>query len=82
MRGCAMRYALARFVSRLILASLSGVSAGSALAQGQEERATYTNKRFGFQLSYPTARIKPQEALSEEGRGNCAAVLGEAHGSQ
>jgi hypothetical protein len=63
-----MRYALARFFSLLVLASLSGVPAGSALAQGQEEIATYSNKRFGFQLSYPTARFKPQEPLSEEGR--------------
>ena len=55
------------------------VSAGSALAQGQEERATYTNKRFGFQLSYPT---RPLEPLSEEGRGNCAAVLGAARDPQ
>jgi hypothetical protein len=63
-----MTYALARFVSGLVLASLLGLTASSTLAQGQEEIATYTNKRFGFQLSYPTARFKPQEPLSEEGR--------------
>ena len=79
MRGCAMRYALARFVSRLVLASLSGVPAGWALAQGQEAIATHTNKRSGFQLSYPT---RPWEPLSEEGESHCAAVLGEARGSQ
>ena len=79
MRGCAMRYALARFVSRLVLASLSGVPVGSALAQGQEEIATFTNRRSGFQLSYPT---RPREPLSEEGKSHCAAVLGEARGSQ
>jgi hypothetical protein len=77
-----MRYALARFVSRLVLASLSGVSSGSALAQGQDEIATYTNKRFGFQLSYPTARFRPQEPLSQRGMGNRAALLGEERGSQ
>ena len=81
MRGCAMKCALARFLSLLVLASLSGVPAGSALAQGQEEIATYTNKRFGFQLSYPTARFKPQEP-SEGGKSHCAAVLGAARGSQ
>jgi hypothetical protein len=68
MRGCAMRYAFARFSLRIVFAGLLGLPAGSALAQGQEEIATYTNKRFGFQLSYPTARFKPHEPLSEEGR--------------
>ncbi len=38
------------------------------MAQGQEEIATYHNERFGFRLSYPTARFKPKESLSEEGR--------------
>lgn len=44
------------------------VSAAQTAQRGQEEIATYTNKRFGFTLSYPTARFKPQEPLSEEGR--------------
>ena len=50
--------------------------------QGQEEGATYTNKRFAFQPSYLTACFEPQEPLSEEGRGNCAAVLGAARDPQ
>ena len=37
-------------------------------AQGAEETATYLNQRYGFTLSYPTARFRPQEPLSEEGR--------------
>ena len=40
----------------------------SAQALGQEEIATYTNKRYGFTLSYPTAHFKPREPLSEDGR--------------
>ena len=51
-----------------MLAGSLGLSGHPALAQGQEEIATYSNKRFGFQLSYPTARFKPQEPLSEDGR--------------
>lgn len=39
-----------------------------APAQGQDETATYRNPRFGFTLTYPTARFKPQEPLSEDGR--------------
>lgn len=38
------------------------------MAQGQDEIATYHNERFGFRLSYPAARFKPKESLSEEGR--------------
>jgi hypothetical protein len=41
------------------------------VAQGyapNEEVATYLNKRYGFTLSYPTARFRAQEPLSEEGR--------------
>ena len=45
-----------------------GLSTLPSAAQGQEEIATYTNKRFGFTLSYPTARFQPKEPLSEEGR--------------
>lgn len=47
--------------------------------QGQEERATYTNKRLAFQPSYPT---RPLEPSSEEGRRNGAAVLGAARDPQ
>ena len=36
------------------------------MAQGQDEIATYHNERFGFRLSYPAARFKPKESLSEE----------------
>lgn len=69
MRGCAMRYVLVRFsLLAALAASGLGVSAAPTAAQGQEEIATYTNKRFGFRLSYPTVRFKPQEPLSEEGR--------------
>lgn len=40
---------------------------GSA-TQAQDETATYTNKRFGFTLTYPTAHFRPKEPLSEDGR--------------
>jgi hypothetical protein len=69
MRGCAMRCALARLSLLAIGAifTLTGSAAQPAIPV-QEEFATYTNKRFGFTLSYPTARFRPQEPLSEEGR--------------
>jgi hypothetical protein len=53
-----------------LLVGVVGVTAvrPSAQVPGQEEVATYTNKRYGFMLSYPTSRFKPQEPLSEEGR--------------
>ena len=47
------------------------LSATRSAAQGYapgEEVATYVNVRYGFTLSYPTARFRPQEPLSEEGR--------------
>jgi len=59
-----------------LLAGLAGLPAVRLAAQGPtlgptpdaEEIATYFNKRHGFTLSYPTARFKPQEPLSEDGR--------------
>jgi len=56
----------------VLAVSLPAVSALPPAAQGPErgpeEIATYTNKRFGFTLSYPTASFRPQEPLSEDGR--------------
>lgn len=43
-------------------------SAAQGPAEGGEEIATYLNKRYGFTLSYPTTRFRPQEPLSEDGR--------------
>jgi hypothetical protein len=64
-----MRCALVRlFLSAVLAVGALGVSASWTATQGQEEIATYTNKRFGFTLSYPTARFRPREPLSEEGR--------------
>jgi hypothetical protein len=59
--------------SRLLHAvvMLLGVLAVGGLglaAQAQDETATYTNKRFGFTLSYPTSHFRPKEPLSEDGR--------------
>ena len=54
-----------------LIAGFAGSGAITAAAQGfarTEEVATYLNKRYGFTLSYPTARFTPQEPLSEEGR--------------
>jgi hypothetical protein len=54
-----------------LFAGFAGSGAITAAAQGYaptEEVATYLNKRYGFTLSYPTARFAPQEPLSEEGR--------------
>jgi hypothetical protein len=54
-----------------LLASFAAAGAIKPAAQGfapAEEIATYLNKRYGFTLSYPTARFRPQEPLSEEGR--------------
>jgi hypothetical protein len=54
-----------------LLAGIGGVAAVRPAAQGPaegEEIATYFNKRYGFTLSYPTTRFKPQEPLSEDGR--------------
>ena len=64
-----MTHALARFVAADGLGRLRSrcIRAGTA-AQGQEEIATYHNKRFGFTLSYPTAQFKPKEPLSDDGR--------------
>jgi hypothetical protein len=53
------------------LAVFAAVGAVEPSAQGfasAEEVATYLNQRHGFSLSYPTARFRPQEPLSEEGR--------------
>ncbi len=49
----------------------AGLGATWAEAQGygpNEEVATYVNRRYGFTISYPTARFKPQEPLRDEGR--------------
>jgi hypothetical protein len=56
-------------VAALVMGAV-GVAAvrPSAQALGGEEIATYTNKRYGFTLSYPTSHFKPKEPLSEEGR--------------
>jgi hypothetical protein len=64
-----MRCARPLLVAALLM-GVVGVTAvrPSAQALGGEEIATYTNKRYGFTLSYPTAHFKPQEPLSEEGR--------------
>ena len=77
-----MRCALAR-LSLLAIGAVCTLSVSAQPApRGQEEIATYTNKRFGFTLSYPTARFKPQEPLSEEGRlwvshdGNARLLVG------
>ena len=54
-----------------LLAVVAGLGAAATAAQGyapSEEVATYLNKRYGFTLSYPTARFTPREPLSEEGR--------------
>jgi hypothetical protein len=53
-----------------VLAVIADVTAVRPSAQvlGHEEMATYTNARYGFRLSYPTAYFKPREPLSEEGR--------------
>jgi hypothetical protein len=54
-----------------LVAALAGVGAVESAAQGyapDEEVATYLNKRYGFTLSYPTGRFRPQEPLKEEGR--------------
>jgi hypothetical protein len=54
-----------------LIAGFAGAGTITAAAQGfarTEEVATYLNKRYGFTLSYPTARFTPQEPLSEEGR--------------
>src|SRR5689334_22358815 len=64
-----MACALVRMLLLTVLTICApGLSALPSAAQGQEEIATYTNKRFGFTLSYPTARFQPKEPLSEEGR--------------
>jgi hypothetical protein len=56
-----------------LIASFAGLGLGATRPAAQgftpgEEVATYVNKRYGFTLSYPTARFRPQEPLSEEGR--------------
>jgi hypothetical protein len=54
-----------------LIAVLAGLGAVEPAAQGyapNEEVATYINKRYGFTISYPTARFKPQEPLKDEGR--------------
>jgi hypothetical protein len=61
------------WLAAALAAGLSGVTAVASGAQGltewgQDEVATYFNKRFGFTLSYPTASFKPREPLSEDGR--------------
>lgn len=64
-----MRCALVRLLLlATVAACVQGVSGARTSTQGQEETATYTNKRFGFMLSYPTAHFKPKEPLSEDGR--------------
>jgi hypothetical protein len=52
-----------------LLAGFAGL--GAAAAQDfapSEEVATYLNKRYGFTITYPTARFTPQEPLREDGR--------------
>lgn len=52
-----------------LFATVAGVAADRPAAQGlYDETATYLNKRYGFTLTYPTTRFKPQEPLSEDGR--------------
>src|SRR5262245_61715998 len=51
-----------------LLTGLACVGSIEPAAQGAEEIATYLNQRYGFTLSYPTARFRPQEPLSEDGR--------------
>ncbi|HEX5998581.1 MAG TPA: hypothetical protein VFZ16_04155 [Hyphomicrobiaceae bacterium] len=54
-----------------LLGGVVGLAAGVSAAQSfrpDEETATYRNPRYGFSLTYPTARFRPQEPLSEEGR--------------
>jgi hypothetical protein len=83
MRGVGMCCVRPLLVAAL-LAAVSGVAAVRPLAQapGQEETATYLNNRYGFTLSYPTARFRPQEPLSEDGRvwvshdGNARLLVG------
>lgn len=63
-----------RLSNRLLpIAGLFGVFAAAAATAAYgfspaEEVATYVNQRHGFTLSYPTARFKPREPLSEDGR--------------
>ena len=59
----------------LLIAGLFGafVSTGVVVSAAYgfspaEEVATYVNQRYGFTLSYPTARFEPREPLSEDGR--------------
>lgn len=62
---------LARRRTAGLLGLLAGLALAAPVAQGfdpTEEVATYLNKRYGFMLSYPTARFRPQEPLREEGR--------------
>jgi hypothetical protein len=52
-----------------LFAAVAGVAADRSAAQGfDEETATYLNERYGFTLTYPAGRFKPQEPLSQEGR--------------
>jgi hypothetical protein len=51
-----------------LLSVATGLSVSEAAAQDPQEIATYRNPRFGFTLSYPTARFSPQEPLAEDGR--------------
>lgn len=78
-----MGYVLARYCLLCTVAAvLVGVAARETPAQGQQETATYYNKRFGFTLSYPTAQFKPKEPLSDDGRvwishdGNASLLAG------
>lgn len=66
--GLCHMFMLARFLLALSIVALVGLFATVSVGQQLDETATYTNKRFGFRVSYPTARFKPQEPLSEEGR--------------
>src|SRR5262245_50202637 len=71
-----MRHFMTCLFGRLVLlagfmAALAALGAIAPVAQGyaaDEEVATYINKRYGFTLSYPTARFQPHEPLKEEGR--------------
>jgi hypothetical protein len=70
---CVMRVGITTlaFAQRLGLRLLTGAAVMlpfAAAAQGPEETATYRNPRFGFSLTYPTARFKPKEPLAEDGR--------------
>ena len=62
------RLRFSSFGTGVVLVLVGVLALSMPRAQGQEEIATYVNKRFGFTLSYPTALFRPREPLSEDGR--------------